>query len=377
MKIAEVESWVAGSTHIVRILDEDGRAGFGQSACYAYPEAVQSVVRVFRDYLVGKEADCIEDHWQQLYRMGPFRGSILSGAVSSIDIALWDIKAQRLEVPIFELLGGRCRDRVRLHALILGWQSLDELIASAKAATTDGFTAIKIDPLPPDYGSLATPALLDSIIEATALVRETIGKNVDLIVELHRSLPAPQVTGVLNELARYRPLFVEDPIQIDSIAAQGDLARSSPVPLAQGERLHTIWEFRELLERGGSQYIRPDVGLAGGITHTRKIAALAEAFNAHVSMHTFSGPILTAAATHVEMTVPNQATHEWWSPVDEPGAMPGVTSSLRREGGWLLAPEAPGLGVIVQPELIERFEVLGRPIHAIPRRIDGSVAFSV
>lgn len=377
VKIAEVESWVAGSTHIVRILDDDGRAGFGQSACYAYPEAVQSVVRVFGDYLVGKEADRIEDHWHQLYRMGPFRGSILSGAVSSVDIALWDIKAQRLEVPIFELLGGRCRDRVRLHLLILGWKTLDELIASAKAAATDGFTAIKIDPLPPDYGSLAIPVLTNSIIEATELVRETIGNDVDLIIELHRSLPAPQVTGVLNALARYKPLFVEDPIQIDSITAQGDVARNSPVALAQGERLHSIWEFRELLERGGSQYIRPDVGLAGGITHTRKVAALAEAFNAQVSMHTFSGPVVTAAATHVEMTIPNHVTHEWWPTVDEPGAMPGVTSSLRRDGGWLLAPEAPGLGVIVQPELIERFEVLGRPIHAIPRRADGSVTFSV
>lgn len=377
MKIAQVDSWVAGATHIVRIIDDDGNSGFGQSACYAYPDAVHSVVESFREYLVGRPTDCIEDHWQQLYRMGPFRGSILSAAVSAIDIALWDIKGKRLGVPVFELLGGRCRDRVRLHMLLLGWRDLDELAGLAEAAVADGFTAIKIDPLPRDYGSLATSALTDAIVEATRLVRTVIGRDVDLIVELHRALPAPQVQAVLRALVEFDPLFVEDPVQIDSISVQADLARESPVPIAQGERLHSIWEFRELLERGGSHYLRPDVGLAGGISHTRKIAALAEAHHAPISLHTFSGPVLTAAATHLEIAVPNVATHEWWPRVDDPGAMPGVTTSLRREGGWLLAPEAPGLGVTVEPERLEPFEILGRPIHEIPRRRDGSVSFSV
>lgn len=377
MKIAAVDSWVAGATHIVRIVDEDGRSGFGQSACYAYPGAVHAVVESFREYLVGREADCIEDHWHQLYRMGPFRGSILSAAVSAVDIALWDVKAQRLGVPLFELLGGRCRDRIRLHMLILSWRDFEELVDQARAAVEDGFTAIKIDPLPRDYGSLAVPALRDSIVTATRLVREAVGRDVDLIVELHRSLSAPQVLGVLKALVEFDLLFVEDPVQIDSISVQADLTHESPVPIAQGERLTSIWEFRELLERGGRQYLRPDVGLAGGISHTRKIAALAEAHNCGLSLHTFSGPVLTAAAAHVEMAIPNVATHEWWPRVDEPSAMPGVTSSLRREGGWLLAPEAPGLGVTVDPGRLEPFEILGRPIHAIPRRRDGSVTFSV
>jgi galactonate dehydratase len=377
VKIAAVDSWVAGATHIVRIVDEDGRSGVGQSACYAYPDAVHSVVESFREYLVGQEADRIEDHWHQLYRMGPFRGSILSAAVSAIDTALWDVKAQRFDVPVYELLGGRCRDRVRLHVLILGWRDLDELATLARAAVEEGFTAIKIDPLPHGYGSLATTALTDAIVEATRLVRTEIGRDVDLIVELHRSLPAPQARGVLRALAEFEPLFVEDPVQIDSISVQADLARESPVAIAQGERLHSIWEFRELLERGGSHYIRPDVGLAGGISHVRKIAAIAEAHNTGVSLHSYSGPVLTAAAAHVEIAVPNVTTHEWWPNVDEPGAMPGVTSSLRREGGWLLAPDAPGLGVKVDPEELQPFELLGRLIHEIPRRSDGSVAFSV
>jgi galactonate dehydratase len=375
--VASVESWVAGATHIVRVTDEDGYAGVGQSACYAYPQAVEAVVESFRDYLVGRDAAGIEDHWHQLYRMGPFRGSILSAAVSAVDIALWDIKGQRLGVPIYQLLGGRCRDRIRLHMLLLGWESHAELASWAQAAAADGFTAIKVDPLPRGYGDLALPALVDEIVDAARTVRNAVGRSVDMIIELHRSLPAPQTKVVLDALAELEPLFVEDPVQIDSIQVQAKTAAASRVPLAQGERLHTIWEFRELLEQGGSHYIRPDVGLAGGISHTRKIAALAEAYHAGLSMHSFSGPIVTAAAAHVELSIPNLVTHEWWPTVDDPDAFPGVRSTLHREGGWLLVPEEPGLGVTIKPDLLRPFEILGRPIHAIPRRYDGSVAFAV
>lgn len=375
--ITSIESWVAGATHVVRIVDDEGYVGLGQSACYAYPQAVHAVIESFREYLVGRDTSRIEDHWQQLYRMGPFRGSILSAAVSAVDIALWDLKGQRLGVPVYELLGGRCRDRIRLHMLLLGWTSLEELAARARAAADDGFTAVKVDPLPRGYGDLSLPMLVDEIVAAARVVRSEVGRGVDLIVELHRSLSAPQTRAVLAALRELQPLFVEDPVQIDSIAVQADIAASSPVALAQGERLHTIWEFRELLERGGSHYIRPDVGLAGGISHTRKIAGLAESYHAGVSLHSFSGPIVTAAAAHVELSIPNFTTHEWWPTVDEPGALSGITSSLVREGGWLLAPEVPGLGVTLDPDLLQPFEILGRPIHAIPRRSDGSVTFAV
>jgi galactonate dehydratase len=361
----------------VRVTDEDGLVGLGQSACWAYPAAVDAVVDVFRPYLVGAEAGRIEDHWHQLHRMGPFRGSVVSGAVSAVDIALWDLKGRRLQVPVYELLGGLCRDRLRLQLVVLGWSTLEELRARVGEAVAEGYTAIKFDPLPAGYADLSQPRLADAIGGAAAVVREAVGPDVDVIVELHRSLPPLHARTVLDAVAPIRPLYIEDPVQIDSIGTQADMAGGTRAPLAQGERLHSIWEVRDLLERGGPEYVRTDVGLAGGISHARKLAALAEAHGAQVSWHTFSGPVVTAAAAHVGFTVPNVATHEWYAPLDEPGAIPALEAAMVREGGWLLPADAPGLGVTFHEERLVPFDLLGRPLHAIPRRQDGSVAFAV
>src|SRR5881396_2578541 len=133
MQIAEIESLVLGGAHFVRITTDQGMVGLGQSGCWAYPDAVDAVTRPFREYLLGKDPRQIERHWQHLYRMGPFRGSVLSGAVSAVDIALWDIKGQLLQAPIWELLGGRCRDKIRLH-LLMGGGTPEQVHAKAKAA---------------------------------------------------------------------------------------------------------------------------------------------------------------------------------------------------------------------------------------------------
>src|SRR5439155_25851 len=139
---------------------------------------------------------------------------------------------------------------------------------------------------------------------------------VDVIIEMHRKLTPLQALPVSEACGQFRPLFVEDPIQIDSIQSQAEIARRLTVPFANGERLHTIWEFRELLVAGGSQYLRPDVGLAGGLTHVKKIAALAESFHAAVVTHNFLGPVLTAASVHLDVSIPKFVVQEY-SKVDE------------------------------------------------------------
>jgi galactonate dehydratase len=170
-------------------------------------------------------------------------------------------------------------------------------------------------------------------------------------------------------------LFVEDPIQIDSIQSQADIARRLTSPIANGERLSSIWEFRELLVGGGSQYVRPDVGLAGGLSHVKKIAALAESFHAAVVTHNFLGPVLTAASVHLDVSIPNFVVQEY-SKVDEQraAAFPGT---LQRQGGYLPVPEAPGLGVKIDDAKLAE---LGRPMlnpTDLPLRADGSVAYAV
>ncbi len=377
MHIAEVESLMLGGAHFVRITSEQGHVGLGQSACWAYPEAVHAVVQTFRDYLLGQDPQRIERHWQHLYRMGPFRGSVLGGAVSAVDIALWDIKGQIHQAPIWELMGGKYRDRVRLH-LLMGGNTPDEVSANAHAAAEEGFTAIKFDPIPDGYGDMTQDALVRGVAERVAAARTAVKSDVDIILELHRKLTPLQAPPVIEAIAQFNPLFVEDPVQIDSIVSQAEVARRVSTPIANGERLHTIWEFRELLAYGGSQYVRPDMGLAGGLTHTRKIAAIAEAYHAAVVTHNYLGPVLTAAAVHLDTSIPNFVVQEY-ARTDESTRWSGFRGVLQRQGGYLLPPETPGLGIsLVDTDITEPLGPLGnRPLKDIPLRADGSIAYAV
>jgi galactonate dehydratase len=181
---------------------------------------------------------------------------------------------------------------------------------------------------------------------------------------------------MLEAVARFNPLLVEDPIQIDSITSQADIARRVATSIANGERFHNIWEFRELLAQGGSQFVRPDVGLAGGITQCKKIAAIAESYHAALVTHNFLGPVLTAASAHLDVSIPNFLVQEY-SKIDEGPKSVAFTGALRRNGGYLEVPEAPGLGVQLDDAKADGLGPLNRPLHEIPLRRDGSVAYSV
>lgn len=378
MRITEVNSRLIGGAHFVEITTEDGTTGLGQSGCWAYPEAVDAIIPRFADYLIGESAGRIEHHWHQLYRMGPFRGSVLGGAISAVDIALWDIKGQALDVPIYELLGGACRDRIRLHKLILGDFAPDAIAQEIALAVRDGFTAIKFDPIPANCGDLGLDALVREIVSRVEAARDAAGKDTDIILEFHRRLAPLQAIPVIDALKSFNTLFIEDPIQIDSIEAQGALAARFNLPMGNGERLNTIWEFRELLQCGGPQYLRPDPGLAGGISHVCKIAAIAESHHSAVVAHNFLGPVLTAASVHLGAAVPNIVIQEY-SLIDESAAAcAAYDSGLVREGGYLRLPERPGLGVRLRPEARDVWlSPLEGPLHKIPRRKDGSIAYAV
>ena len=376
LKIAKVESILLGGAHFVEITTERGLVGLGQSACWAYPEAVDAVVKTFAGYLVGQDASRIEHHWQHLYRMGPFRGAVLGGAVSAVDIALWDIKGQQHQVPIWNLLGGNTRDRIRLHYLILGADGADVVATEAKMGAALGFTAVKFDPIPAIAGDMSLDRLIKEVTDRVAAVREAIGPDVDIILELHRRLTPLHALPVIEAVKSFNPLFVEDPIQIDSIVSQAEIARRTAAPIGSGERLHTIWEFRELFAHGGSQFIRPDLGLAGGLTHCKKIAAIAESYHSAVVTHNFLGPVLTAASVHLDASIPNFVVQEY-SMIDEGPAAAGYFSSLKRAGGYLELPAEPGLGVKLNRDVTVPLTPSTAPIHKTPYRADGSVSYAV
>ena len=374
--VDELAATVVGDTTFVRVHADTGLSGLGQSACWGYPEAVAAVVRTFRNYLCGQKAFEIERHWQYLYRMAAFRGSILSAAISAVDIALWDLKGKHFEVPIYEFLGGRVRDRVRLHALILGQDAREALVNHALEAVAEGFSAIKFEPLPLRWFDLPLATLVAETKQNAEAVREAVGPDVDLIFELHRGLSPLQAWSLIEALRTTQPLFIEDPIQIDSIVAQADVARRASAPIGQGERLNNIWEVKDLLALGGPQYIRADVGQAGGVTHCKKIAAIAEAYHSCLSWHNYLGPVLTAASVQLDACVPNVTTQEYYLPADEgPAARPFRTAS-RREGGELIISTDPGLGVEVDETTLDALELIGRKPWDAPTRRDGLIGYA-
>ena len=375
MKIDKIESFLMGNGYVLRIHTDTGISGVGQTACWGYPEAVEKIVNTFEKYLIGQNPLRIEHHWQYLYRMGPFRGTALCGAISAVDIALWDIKGKHFGVPIWELLGGNCRDKIRLH-LLGGGNTPETMFDAAKAAVEEGFTALKFDPLVGGFQDMAVDRLVKTARDLVAAAREGGGPDLDLIVEVHRKLTPMNSIVLESALAPFNLYFVEDPIQIDTIKTQAELAKRMTSPVGNGERFTTIWEFRELLEAGGPQYVRPDVGLAGGLTHCKKIAAIAEAYHSAVVTHNFLGPLITAASLHLDTSIPNFITQEY-TKADESSEFAVFKVAYQREGGYIPIPEAPGLGIELDDSLIA--ETPYRPMNTgtTPLREDGSVAYAV
>ncbi len=375
MKIDKIESFFIRNGYVIRIHTDTGISGVGQTACWGYPEAVDQIINTFKKYLIGQNPLRIEHHWQYLYRMGPFRGTALSGAISAVDIALWDIKGKHFGVPIWELLGGNCRDKIRLH-LLGGGGTPETMFEAAKAAVEEGFTALKFDPLVGNFQDMAVDRLVKTARDLVAAAREGGGPDLDLIVEVHRKLTPMNSIVLESALAPFNLYFIEDPIQIDTITTQGELAKRMTTPLAIGERNVSIWEFREILEAGGPQYVRPDVGLAGGITHCKKIAALAEAYHSAVVTHNFLGPLITAASLHLDTSIPNFITQEY-TKSDESEDFAVYKVAYQREGGYIPIPEAPGLGIELDDSLIEQNPYQPMNTGTTPLREDGSVAYAV
>jgi galactonate dehydratase len=380
MRIASAEmlgvgSELTGEQTFVRLTTDTGITGLGQSAGWGYPKGVAGVLREMTPLIIGSDPFRIEHVWHLVHRARPFRGNLLSAAVSAIDLALWDIKGKALEVPVWELLGGRTRDRVRLHVLV-GGGTPDEIVSSVNWAVEEGFTAVKFDPLVHDYEDFSTAKLVASVSAMAAAAREAGGEEVDLIFELHRKLDPARAIVVCDALAQFHPLFIEDPIQIDSIEAQAEIGRRIAAPVALGERLGSIWEFSELLSHNVPIVVRPDVGLAGGLSGCRKIAAIAEARHCGVAPHNFLGPGLTAPTLHLCTTIQNLVTMEYL-PLDEDmtSSSAAFETAVVRNGGYCEVPEAPGLGVtlVADHELIA--PVVERPFSRDGLlRPDGSVS---
>ena len=375
VEVLKVGGEMTGEHTFVMITTDTGITGLGQSGGWGFPRGVASILEELTPLLIGADPFRIEHLWHLAYRARPFRSNLLSAAVSALDLALWDVKGKALGLPVWELLGGKTRDRVRLHALV-GGGTPDEIASSVNWAVEEGFTAVKFDPLVHGYEDLAMGQLVDSACGMAAAAREAGGNEVDLIFELHRKLDPGKAIVVCNALAQFHPLFIEDPIQIDSIETQAEICKRIASPIALGERLSSIWEFNDLLSRNVAILVRPDVGLAGGLSGCRKIAAIAEAHHCGVVPHNFLGPGLTAPTLHLCTSIPNVVTMEYL-PLDEDknSSSAAIATTIVRNGGYCEVPEGPGLGITLRED-----HALIAPVTEQPSsekgllRADGSVA---
>jgi galactonate dehydratase len=373
VRIEKFETFIAHNWMFVRITTDSGLTGIGESTFFSFPEAAASIARAFGETLIGEDPMRTEYHWLRLYRSNSMRGMGITGAISAIDQALWDIRGKHFEAPVWQLLGGKVRDRVRAM-LVLNYGTLDAVLAEAKAGVEAGYTAVKVLLFQKEHHLMRHGARLKDLVERLAALRETVGWETDIGVELHRNMTPGDSIALIRELEPFRPLFVEDPIVPDSVLAFGEVADKVRVPMAAGERTTTMWEFREYIEAAGIHHIRADVGIAGGITHMKKICALAEAHHIGVIPHSVpNGPVAVAAHVQLGIAVPNWEVQEH-RPQDRAPFNKAVKAIIPVVNGFFEPPEAPGLGVELDEEGMKSIPRPSRKSDTWQRE-DGSIAF--
>jgi galactonate dehydratase len=376
IKIVDIETVPVDRYLFVQVYTDEGITGLGESGAWGYLEASGAAVETFKRYLIGQDPLRIEHHWQYLYRWTHFRGAAIMGALSAIDIALWDIAGKYFGVPCYQLLGGKCRDKARAYYHVFG-QTKEELIQGCKQAKDTGFTAVgHLTPFLDEgrevpYFKTHADKMRDAI-ETVGRYREAVGDGVDLCIEIHRRLTPAEAIVLARGIEAYHPFFYEDPILPDSFDAMALVAQNIHIPIATGERLHTIYEFEMLLRRGAVQYVRPDVCLAGGLTHCKKIAALAEAHHVGVVPHNPLSPVSTAACLQLAACIPNFALQEYPRDELEPPKSEIVKKPLQVQDGFLIIPDAPGIGIELAEDAQERYPYRSRAVRT-RLHVDGSV----
>lgn len=390
MKITDVRVILANRYMFVEVTTDEGLTGIGESGAWGFLDASKGAVEALRTYLIGQDPLRIEHHWQYMYRCWHFRGAAIMGAISAIDIALWDIAGKYYDTPVYNLLGGRCRDKARVYAHA-GGRTTEETIANLKQAKADGFTAIgHLTPFldeSRDAPYFTTHAKeIGEAIERIGLYREAVGNDVDLCIEVHRRLKPADAVVFARGIESFYPYFIEDPIGADNFDSMAEVADKINIPIATGERLNNPQEFAMLIRRNAVAYVRPDVCMCGGITGAKKVAALAEANDLMVVPHNPLSPVSTAACLQIAVSIPNFALLEY--PGDDQPALSekfgatGVENGVRKKDvvkntfkcvdGFMEIPTQSGIGIELADDLENRFPYRRRGLKT-RLHVDGSV----
>ncbi len=352
----------------VRIDTDEGIHGWGE--CYTQEDRDRQItthVDHLARYLVGRDPRDIKRFMQMAYDdFAGRRGAMdLYSALSGIEMALWDILGKSLGAPVYALLGGRCRDRIRVYAN--GWSGVvtdpDALVERAVEVVEMGYTALKFDPVPGLWRTYVGREVEDAAVENVRAVRSAVGPDVDILLDMHRRLAPMHAVRIAREIERYRPFWYEEPVLAENLDALAAAKRRIDIPVVTGEELYTKFEFREVFEKQAADIVNPDVCSVGGILELREIASMAEAYFVAVSPHNSNSTTVALAATlHLSAAIPNFLIAECFINLEEFGREIAVTP-FEVSDGYVEAPEAPGLGIDLDEDALAR-----RPyLEAAPR----------
>ncbi|GGE24431.1 galactonate dehydratase [Marinithermofilum abyssi] len=332
----------------LKVETDEGVSGWGEPIVEGRADTVRACVEELSQYMVGKDPRRIEDHWQVLYRGGFYRGGpILMSAISGIEQALWDIKGKWHGLPVFDMLGGAARNKVRVYAWIGGDRPRDVALA-AKEKKDAGLTAIKMNGTE-EMHYIDSLAKVDAVLNRVAAVREAVGPDFGIGIDFHGRVHRAMAKILVKELEPYRPMFIEEPVLPENQEVLREITRHTTIPIATGERQYTRWGFKQMLMDGYVDIIQPDLSHAGGILEVKKIASMAEAFDVAVAPHSPLGPINLASSLQLDACTPNVVIQEQSLGIhyNRGGDLLDYLANLevfRYEAGFVNIPNGPGLG---------------------------------
>jgi galactonate dehydratase len=363
----------------LKIDTDEGIVGWGEPVIEGKAETVAAAVKELMENLIGKDPMRIEDHWQTMYRGGFYRGGpILMSAIAGIDQALWDIKGKYYNAPIHQLLGGACRDSIRVYSWIGGDRPSD-VGKAAKDIVDNGFTAVKMNATE-ELQYIDTFEKIDQVIERVAAIREAVGKYVGIGVDFHGRVHKPMAKILAKELEPYRLMFIEEPVLPENNEALREIAKYTSTPIATGERMFSRWDFKSMLSDGYVDIIQPDLSHAGGITECKKIASMAEAYDVAFAPHCPLGPIALAACLQVDATAHNAFIQEQSLGIHYNQGSDLLdyiddASVFEYKDGFVNIPQGPGLGIEVNESYVRKMAAIGHNWrNPVWRHRDGSVA---
>jgi galactonate dehydratase len=380
MKITKLTTYLVPPRWcFLKIETDEGIAGWGEPVLEGRAHTVAAAVSELADYLVGKDPSFIEDHWTVMYRAGFYRGGgVHMSALAGIDQALWDIKGKALNVPVHQLLGGQLRDRIRVYSWIGGDRPSDTA-KMAQECGARGFSAVKMNATE-EMQFVDSHAKVDAVLARVQAIRDVMGPHFGIGVDFHGRVHRPMAKVIAKELEPYKLMFIEEPVLSEHSEALKEIANHCSTPIALGERLYSRWDFKKILSDGYVDIIQPDPSHAGGITETRKIAAMAEAYDVALALHCPLGPIALAANLQLDAVCYNafiqeqslgihyNATNDLLDYLVDP-------SVFAYRDGHVAIPQGPGLGITVNEELVVRMAETGhRWRNPVWRHADGSFA---